>query len=70
VLKFVFNSLSVCNAIGTNLNDYVLLEDHFLQDKLCEFNVCDFDLHFDHIPIYLILKSNTKFDDSIDHTQT
>ena len=54
--------------------DYVLVEDHFLQNKLCEFNVGDFNLHSDHAPIYLTLKTNTKtdysIDDSIDHTRT
>ena len=48
--------MTFCNARGTSLIDYVLVEDAFLQEKICSFSVGDFNEYSDHTPIYLTLK--------------
>ena len=52
----ITGKVTFCNARGTSLIDYVLVEDAFLQEKICSFSVGDFNEYSDHTPIYLTLK--------------
>ena len=48
--------VTFCNTRGTSLIDYVLVEDAFLQEKICSLSVGDLNEYTEHTPIFLTLK--------------
>lgn len=45
-----------CNLRGISFIDYVLIENVFLWSEICNFCVGDFNLYFDYVFIYFIVK--------------